>query len=91
MTLLRVHATIRQQSNQMQTTSTHARVLHRLEQRRVLEELTAGNRSIDARDVHAHHATRAQVQMPHLRVPHLPIGQADEMLTRANQRVWILA
>ncbi len=42
---------------------------------------------VDARDVHLHDAPRADVQVAHFAVAHLSVGQADEMLRRADQRV----
>ena len=53
----------------------------------MLEELAARDQRVDARDVHLHHAPRADVQVAHFAVAHLPIRQADEVLRRVDQRV----
>ncbi len=71
----------------MQLASAFACLLHCLRNRRILFEPVRGNERIDARDVHLHNSPSADIQMAHFAVAHLPVGQADKMLRRANERV----
>ena len=66
-------------------------MLHRREQRRVLEELARRDHVVDARHVHVDHAPRADVQMPHFAIAHLAVRQSDVWARRMNQRVRKLA
>ena len=89
--LVRVHAAVRDQAEEMQLPSAFARALHGLHDGGVLRELAGGNLRVDARDVHLHNAPGADVQVAHFAVAHLPVGQADKVLRGANQRVGKLA
>ena len=91
MLLVRVHAAVGDQAEEMQLPAAFARALHGLHDRRVLLELAGRNQRVDARDVHLHDAPGADVQVAHFAVAHLPVGQADEVLRRADQRVGKLA
>src|SRR5579872_1826658 len=73
----------------MQPAFARARVLHGFEQHRVLEQIAVLDHQIDARDVHMHDAARADVQMPDLAVPHLPLREADERPAGVDERVRI--
>ena len=75
----------------MQPPLAHARMLHRREQHRMLEEIPVLDHQINARDVHVHNAPRANVEVPHFAVPHLPFRQSDIRPTGMNQSVGILA
>ncbi len=87
MLLVRVHAAVRHQPEQMQLPPALPRPLHRLHDRRVLLEFARRDQRIDARDVHLHNAPRADIQMTHFAVAHLPIRQPHKMFRRMNQRV----
>ena len=54
-------------------------------------ELVGGDQRVDARDVHLHNAACADVQVADFAVAHLPVGQADEVLGGADERVGKLA
>ena len=46
------------------------------------EELAIVNHQVDARDVHVHDASGANVEMPDLAVAHLPLPQAGRRRVR---------
>src|SRR5207244_453143 len=91
MRLLRVHAPIRNQTEQMQSALTYPGVLHRAYQHGMREELAVLDHQIDARDVHVNDAAGADVEMPDLAVSHLSFRQADERPAGMNQRIGIFA
>ncbi len=91
MGLIRMHATIGNQSEQMKLAATRARVLHGIEQHRMLEEFAILDHELDARRIHMHDSSRADVQVPDFAVAHLAVRQADVRATGLNQRVGILA
>ena len=91
MLLVRVHAAVGDQAEEMQLPSAFARALHGLHDGRVLLELAGRNLRVDARDVHLHNAAGADVQVAHFAVAHLPVRQADKVLGGADQRVGKLA
>ena len=91
MLLVRVHAAVRDQAEQMQLPSALARPLHGLHDRRVLLELARSDQRVDARDVHLHNAARADVQVADFAVAHLPVRQAHKVVRSLDQRVRELA
>ena len=91
MRLLRMHAAVGKQSEQMQPPLAGARMLHGIEQHGMREEFAVLDHQIDARDVHVHDAPRADVEVPDFAVAHLPFGQSDERPAGVNERVGILA
>ena len=91
MRLLRVHATIGEQSKKMQPALAHSRMFHCGQQHRVRKEFAVLNHQVDARDVHVHDAPGANVEMTHLAVAHLPFRQAHKRTAGMNQCVGILA
>ena len=46
----------------------------------ILAELARRNQRVDARNVHLHNAPRANVQVAHFAVAHLPVRQSHKML-----------
>src|SRR5580700_3207823 len=82
-----MHAAIGDQSHQVQSASLLAGMLERRHNHRMPEEFARPNQIVDARDVHVHHAARADVQVAHFAIAHLAIGQADEMIRSMKQRV----
>ena len=82
---LRVHATRTAQAQQVEMTP--ARMMHGVQQRRVAEEFAVGNHLVDTRDVHQNDASRADVEMAHFAVAHLPVRQSDKRSGRVDQRV----
>ncbi len=87
MVLVRVHAAIRQQAEQMQPPIADARLLHGIEQHRVGEELAILDHEIDLGDVHVDDAAGAHVEMADFAVAHLPGRQSDEASAGVDQRV----
>ena len=76
MPLMRMHAAVRDQPDQMQRAAFCLRRVHSGQQRGIGEEAAVRNRPVDAGDVHAHNAPGAEVQVTHFAVAHLPVGQA---------------
>jgi hypothetical protein len=72
----RMHAAVAEQAHQVKTPS--PRLMHRREKSRVTEEVARENHQIQAGDVHMDDATRADIQVSHLAVAHLTVGQADK-------------
>src|SRR5579864_308144 len=91
MRLLRMHSSVRNQPKQVKPALSGARMFHRLEQHRMREEFAILDHQIDARDVHVHNASRADVKMPDLAISHLPFGQSDESAAGMKQGVGVLA
>ena len=91
MRLLRVHAAVGEQAEQMQPALAGARVLHGIEQHGMREKFAVLDHQVDAGDVHVHDAAGADVEVADFAVAHLPFGQADERPAGMNQRVGILA
>ena len=64
-----------------------AGVMHRLMENGIRKELAARDHHVDARDIHVHHAARANVQVADFAVAHLALGQPHKRPRRLNQRV----
>ena len=62
----------------------------RLAQRLVLEERAVLDRLVDPQQVLLHHRARAEVEMAHLGVAHLPLRQAHRWAVRGERRVRVL-
>ncbi len=67
-----------------------ARVLHGFNQYWIAVEIAFFDHEIDLGDVHVHHASGADVQMPDFTVAHLPLWQADKAPAGVNESVGIL-
>ena len=91
MRLLRVHAAVGDQPEEVQTPAAASRMLHGRRQRRVRKELAILNHQIDARDVHVHDPARANIQVPDFTISHLPFRQTDKRTAGMNQGIGILA
>ena len=74
----------------MQCAPVLPRRCNRSQQRRIGKQTAIRNRRIDPRHVHPHNPTRAQVQVPNLGVPHLPIRQPHKVVARPDQRIRIV-
>src|SRR5438477_1647905 len=88
--LRRMHASVRDQSDEMQRGASSLSVFHRLNEGVVAKELTGFDSMIDARGVHADYASRSDVQVPDLAVPHLPSFQTDVLAGCFDDCVGIL-
>ena len=55
------------------------------------KELAVLDHQLDAGAVHVDDASRADIEMPHFAVAHLPLGQADELAAGLDQRIGIFA
>ena len=71
----------------MQLPSALACAIDRAHNLRMLIEAAVRDHRIDPRDVHRHHASRANIQVPDFAVAHLPIRQTDEVIRGMQQRV----
>ena len=91
MSLLRMHAAIGDQAEEMQSPFAHARMLHRREQHGMRKEFAVLDHQVDAGDVHVNDASRADVEMANLAVAHLPLGQTNKRSAGMDQRVGIFA
>ena len=81
MLLVRVHAAVRHQPEQMQLPPAFTRPLHGLAQwSAFFANSPEAIWRVNARDVHLHNAPRADIQVAHFAVAHLPVGQTDKML-----------
>ena len=87
MVLVRVHAAVRKQPEQVQPPVPGAGLGHRIEQHRVFLEFTVLDHEIDLGDVHVHDAPGADVEVADLAVAHLPGGQPDIASAGVDQRV----
>ena len=70
---MRMDSAIAEQAHQMQLVAAPA--FHRLPQQWLFEKIPTRDQLVDARDVHQHDASRANIQMAHFAVAHLPVGQ----------------
>src|SRR3984885_7270309 len=86
MRLLRVHAAVGDETEQMQPTIAGASVLHGIEQDGVREELAVLDHQIDAGDVHVNDAACTDVQMADLAVAHLAFGKANVRSAGVDER-----
>ena len=81
-----VHAALRHQAEQVQPPAGAARLADLL-QHGVVEERPVGDRVLDAGEVLTHHGPRAQVEVAHLGVAHLPVRQAHGAAAGGELRV----
>ena len=77
MRLVGVNAAIGEQAEQMQAASAGAGVFHGGEHDGIGEELAVLDHELDARAVHVHDASGADVKVAHLAVAHLTVRQSD--------------
>ena len=91
MSLLRMHAAVGDQPEQMQPALAHARMLHRSEQHGMREEFAVLDHQVNAGYVHVNDAARTDIKMSNFAVAHLPLGQPDERSAGVNQSIGIFA
>ncbi len=91
MRLIGVHAAVGEQSEQVKAAAAGAGVFHGGEQDRMGEEFAVLDHELDARAVHVHDASRADVEVADFAVAHLTFGQSDVRTAGVNQGVGILA
>jgi hypothetical protein len=89
--LMRVNAAIGDQTDQMQGATRLAGVLEAGLDLFVVLERVVGHHAVNARNVHLHNAARANVQVAHFAVAHLPARQTDKLFRCLDQRVGIFA
>ena len=80
-----VHAAVAEQAEQMQLV--RAAAFHGFEQQRLAREFAAGDELVNARDVHVHDASGADIQVADFAIAHLSFGQADGGAGGVDQRV----
>ena len=89
MLLVGMDAAIGEQADQVQGPLAFAGVVHGLGDGWEVGELIVDDEGIDAGDVHADYAAGADVEMADFTVAHLAVGQADEVLTGADEGVGV--
>ena len=91
MSLVRVHAAVGEQSEEVKTAAASASVFHGCNEDWVGEELAVLDHQLDARAVHVNDASRADVKVAHLAVAHLTVGKSNVGAAGLNQGVGILS
>ncbi len=91
MSLVGVHAAVGEQAEEVKTAAAGAGVFHGGKQDGVGEEFAVLDHQLDARAVHVHDASGADVKVAHLAVAHLTVGKSDVGAAGLNQGVGILA
>ena len=91
MSLIGMDSAIRHQSKKMQLPPARTRILHRVQQHRLGEELAILNHQLDAGAVHVNNAPGADVEMADFAVAHLAVWQTYIFAAGVNQRVGIFA
>ena len=71
-----VHPAVAQQANEVQGLALLLGAIHRPDERLLLKQVAIQNVLGDAGQFLIHHAARADVEVAHLAVAHLPVGQA---------------
>jgi hypothetical protein len=82
----RVHSTRAYEAHEVQRRPTLPCALAGAPERRVLEEGAVGDRLRDPDEVLYHDATGAKVQVPHLAIAHLPVGETHCQARGVKQR-----
>src|SRR5579863_10374890 len=91
MSLVRVHAAVGEQSEEVKTATAGASVFHGCNEDGVGEELAVLNHHLDTSAVHVDDAAGADVKVAHLAVAHLTVGKSNVGAAGLNQGVGILA
>ena len=82
-----MHAAGSQQADQVEASAGLGRPPARLQQRRPGREAAIGDRRIDPRQILQDRPPSTQVEVPNLRIAHLPGGQTDRIFGGAQDRV----
>ena len=82
---VRVDAAIAEEAEEVELAG--AAAFHGFEEQRLALEFAAGDELVDARDVHVHDASGADIQVADFAIAHLSFGQADGGAGSLNQRV----
>ena len=82
---VRMHATVAQQSNQVELFFAATR--HCFDQQRIAKEFTVADHQVEPRAIHLNDAPRADIEMAHFAVAHLSIGQAHPFAGSVDQSV----
>src|ERR1700691_529224 len=80
-----VHAAIAEEAEQMELMP--AAAFHGVAEQRLALEFAAGDELVDARDVHVHDASCADIQVADFAIAHLSFGEADGGAGSMNERV----
>ena len=80
-----VDAAVAEESEEVELAG--AAAFHGFEQQRLAREFAAGDELVNARDVHVHDASGADIQVAHFAIAHLSFGQTHGRAGRLNQRV----
>src|SRR5947209_14381376 len=87
MSLVRVNASVREQTKEVQTASAAARILHGYEQPWAAKEFAVLDHQLDPRAVHMDDASSADVEMADLAISHLAIGKSYIVAASVDQRI----
>ena len=87
--LVRVHALVLQQAEEVQQAAVLLPVRDEVLPLRALEELAAGKAVVDALQLLHDDAARAHVQVAHLARALVSVGQADCLAAAVKQAMWI--
>src|SRR6185437_852559 len=91
MRLIGVHTAIGDEAEQMELASAGARVLHRIEQDRLFEELAILDHELNPGGIHVHDASRSDIEVPDFAVSHLAVRETYERAAGMDQGVRIFA
>ena len=82
----RVHAAVADEAHEVHGAAVLRRGVARVDERRIREKRSVANRLADANEVLHHHSAGTEVEVAHLAVSHLPLGQSHGEPRRVEQR-----
>ena len=83
----RVHPAVRNQSHQVHAHPVRFGVFERLHDFGILQNRIVAAGPVDLHQILIDHPPRTDIEVPHLRIAHLPIGQADVFAVRTQLRM----
>ncbi len=89
--LMGMHATVRNQTQQMQLPPAGTSIAHSSQQRGIRKKIAVLNHQLDASAIHNYNAPGADVEVSDLAVAHLPFGKADIGTAGVDECVGMLA
>ncbi len=86
----RVHAAVRNQTHQVHVHAVLLRIFEGGDDLRIFQNGAVGTSTVDLHQILIDHAAGADIEVTHLRVAHLALGQTDVLAVRAQLGVRIL-
>src|SRR3982074_413227 len=86
-----MHATVRNQAQQMQLPPAGTSILHSSQQRGIRKKIAVLNHQLDTSAIHEYNASGADVEVSYLAVAHLPFGKANIGTAGVDECVGIFA